>query len=86
MHLIYVTQESCYENDFTLSDTQLQRAVILDAIGAFTESQWSCSAVWPCYRHKAFLYLNLQFNRILSPFFIFFLRLSLKQRQSEGKP
>lgn len=32
MHLIYVTQESCYENDFTLSTTQLQRAIILDVI------------------------------------------------------
>lgn len=54
MHLIYVTQESSYENDFTLSDMRLQRAIILDVIGAFTESQLSCSAAWPCYRHKAF--------------------------------
>lgn len=33
-----------------------------------------------------FSYLNLRFNRILSPFFIFSLQLSVRQRQSEGKP
>lgn len=48
-----VTRESCYENDFTLSDMQLQRAVILDVIGAFTGSL-SRAAAWPCCRHKAF--------------------------------
>lgn len=79
MHLIYVTQESCYENDFTLSDMQLQRAVVLDVIGAFTESQLSC----PGTGTKHFFYLNLQFSRILFPFFIFLLQLSLRQRQSE---
>lgn len=59
MRLIYVTQESCYENDFTLSDTLLQQAIILDVIGAFTESQLGCSAAWPGYRHKAFFFLKL---------------------------
>lgn len=59
MHLIYVTRESCYENDFTLSAMQLQRAIILDVIGAFTESQLSCSAARPRYRHKAFLLFKL---------------------------
>lgn len=40
------TPESCYENDFTLSDMQLQRAVIFDVIGAFTGSG-SRAAAWP---------------------------------------
>lgn len=32
---LYMTQESCCENDFTLSDTQLQPAMVLDVIGSF---------------------------------------------------